>query len=63
MLRVNNKATRMISILNIFHTFSGVSIVDFKQVNVSWGMEKREWWWNLVALFANRRGKELVIEF
>ena len=46
MFKVNNKNTRttfidvflvfLLVTLNIFHTFSSISIVDFEQVNVSW---------------------------
>ena len=40
MFKVNNKDTRTTSMtlltLNIFHTFSSVSVGDFGQVNVSW---------------------------
>ena len=46
MFKVNNKNTRnvidvvlvfLLLTLNIFHTFSSVSIADFEQVNISWG--------------------------
>ena len=45
MLKINNKNTRTTSDfvlvflllpLNIFHTFSAVSIVDFEQASISW---------------------------
>ena len=35
MFKVNNKDTRTVLALNIFHTFFSVSIANFEQVNVS----------------------------
>ena len=36
MFKVDKKDTRTTSTSNICPTFSSVSVVDFKQVNVSW---------------------------
>ena len=41
MFKVNDNSTRSTSYmtyLKIFYTFPSFSIVDFKQVNVNWGM-------------------------
>ena len=36
MLKVSNKKMFLLLTLNIFHTFSNVSLVDLEQVNDSW---------------------------
>ena len=38
MFKVTKTGDDVIDVINIFHTFSGVSVVDFEQVNVSWGI-------------------------
>ena len=40
MFKVNNKNTRKTSV-KYFTPFSSVSVVDFEQVNVSWGSSSR----------------------
>ena len=37
MFKVNKKDTTLFLTLNIFHNLFGVSIVNFKQVNIDWG--------------------------
>ena len=37
MFKVNKKDTTLLLTLNIFHNLFGVSVVNFKQVNVDWG--------------------------